>query len=93
MGIRLALGARRADILFLVVRQGLLLAAAGIAAGLGAAFMLTRLMASMLYKVGTHDMTTFVLAPVVFLCVASLASYLPARRATKVDPAGALRET
>jgi len=91
LGIRLALGAKRADILFLIVRQGLILAVAGSAIGLVAAFLLTRLMSSMLYKVGARDLTTFALTPLVFLCVASLASYLPARRATKVDPAEALR--
>jgi putative ABC transport system permease protein len=93
MGIRLALGAERRDILLLIVRQGLVLTAAGVAVGLAAAFMLTRLMASMLYKVGAHDAMTFVLAPVVFLCVATLACYLPALRATRVDPAEALRES
>ena len=93
MGIRLALGARRTDIVRLVVRQGLVLAGAGVAVGLVAAFLLTRLMGSMLYKVGAHDATTFALAPMVFLAVAALASYLPARRAVRVDPAETLRET
>ncbi len=93
LGIRLALGSTRADILLLIVRQGLTLAAAGVAIGLIAALLLTRLMSSMLYKVGAHDLTTFALTPVVFLCIALLASYLPARRATKVDPAQALRES
>jgi putative ABC transport system permease protein len=91
LGIRVALGAKRADILLLIVRHGLLLATTGIAIGLIAALLLTRLMSSMLYKVGSHDMTTFVLAPAVFLSIALLASYLPARRATKVDPAEALK--
>ena len=93
LGIRLALGAKRADILLLIVRQGLTLAVAGIAIGLVAAFLLTRLMSSMLYKVGAHDLTTFALTPVVFLCIALLASYLPARRATRVDPAEALKSS
>jgi len=91
MGIRVALGAKRADIVLLIVRHGLLLATTGIAIGLIAALLLTRLMSSMLYKVGVRDLTTFVLAPAVFLAIALLACYLPARRATKVDPAEALR--
>ena len=90
-GIRLALGAERTDILRMVVRQGLQLATAGIAVGLVVALLLTRLMSSMLYRVGTHDLTTFVLTPLVFLCIALLASYLPAERATKVDPIEALK--
>jgi putative ABC transport system permease protein len=90
-GIRLALGAERTDILRMVVRQGLLLATAGIAVGLVVALWLTRLMSSMLYRVGTHDLTTFVLTPLVFLGIALLASYLPAQRATKVDPIEALK--
>ncbi|HEX3469854.1 MAG TPA: ABC transporter permease [Silvibacterium sp.] len=92
LGIRLALGAERAHVLRLVVRQGLILAAAGIVIGLIAALLMTRLISSMLYKVGTHDLMTFVLTPLMFLVIALLASYLPARRATKVDPAEALRE-
>jgi putative ABC transport system permease protein len=91
LGICLALGAGRGDILGLVVRQGLTLALAGIAIGLAAAPFLTRLMASMLFEVGERDLTTFVLAPLVFLAAALLASLLPARRATKVDPMEALR--
>jgi putative ABC transport system permease protein len=90
-GIRLALGAERRDILRLVVRQGLMLAMAGIVVGLASALLLTRLIASMLYKVGTRDLATFVIAPLIFLCVALLASYLPAIRATKVDPIEALK--
>lgn len=91
LGIRLAMGAKRTDILLLIVRRGFILATAGIAIGLIAAFLLTRLMSSMLYKVGAYDVTTFALAPLVFLCIALFASYLPARQATKVDPAEALR--
>jgi putative ABC transport system permease protein len=91
LGIRLALGAQRADILRIVVRQGFTLAIVGIGIGLMAALLLTRLMSSMLYKIGTLDLTTFAVAPLVFLGVALLASYLPARSATRVDPAEALR--
>jgi putative ABC transport system permease protein len=90
-GIRLALGAERSDILRLVVRQGLILAIAGIAIGLVAALLFTRLMSSLLYKVGARDLATFLLAPLLFVCVALFASYLPARKATKVDPMEALR--
>jgi ABC-type antimicrobial peptide transport system permease subunit len=91
MAIRLALGAGRNDILWLVVREGLLLAATGIAIGLAAGFLLTRLMASVLYKTSAHDLSTFALAPLVFLMIAWLASYLPARRATQVDPLETLK--
>jgi putative ABC transport system permease protein len=91
LGIRLALGAQRADILRIVVRQGFMLSIVGIGIGLMAALLLTRLMSSLLYKVGTLDLTTFAVAPLVFLGVALLASYLPARSAMRVDPAEALR--
>jgi len=91
LGIRLALGAKSADILRLVVRQGLILAASGVVIGFVAALLMTRLMSSMLYKVGAHDLVTFVVAPLLFLAVAVLTSYIPARRATKVDPIEAMR--
>jgi putative ABC transport system permease protein len=90
-GIRMAMGAERGDILRLVLRHGLVLALVGIAGGLVAAFALTRLLASMLYKTGGHDLLTFVAAPLVFLGIALLASYLPARQATKVSPMDTLR--
>ncbi len=90
-GIRMALGAERKDIMRLVLRQGLTLAAMGIGVGLAAALLLTRLAAGLLYKVGARDLATFVFAPLLFLCVAMLACYLPARRATRVDPIEALR--
>jgi putative ABC transport system permease protein len=93
LGIRLALGAGRADILGLVVRQGLTLAVAGIVIGLESAPFLTRLMSSMLFEIDARDLTTFISAPLVFLAVALLASYVPARRATQVDPMEALRVT
>jgi predicted permease len=91
MGIRIALGAHRGDILRLVLRQGLLTSGAGVALGLIAAFALTRLMSTLLYRVSVTDPFIFVGSPILFVCVAALASYLPARRATCVDPAIALR--
>lgn len=93
LGIRLALGAPRSDILRLVVRQGLLLAAMGIGIGLLFALLITQLASSLLYKVSTLDPATFILCPLVFLGTALLASYLPARHAAKVDPTEALRES
>ena len=92
LGIRMALGAQSADILRLVVRQGLILAASGIGVGIVAALLLTKVMASLLYKVGARDMATFALTPMLFLAIALLTSYVPARRATKVDPMEAMRE-
>jgi putative ABC transport system permease protein len=91
MGVRLALGATRANILRLIVGQGLLLALVGVGTGLTAALALTRVMASMLYGVSARDFTTFALAPLAFVAIALLASYLPARRATRADPREALR--
>jgi len=95
LGIRLALGAEKSDILRLVVRQGLTLTLAGIVIGLVFSFILTMAfraaVSSLLYKVGTHDLTTFALAPLAFILIALAASYLPARRATRVDPTEALR--
>jgi putative ABC transport system permease protein len=93
LGIRLALGAERSDILRLVVRQGMLLAVMGIAIGLAAALLLSRVISSLLYKVSSYDLPTFILAPLLFLAIAALASYLPARRATRVDPTEALRSS
>ena len=91
LAIRLALGAERRDILRLVVHDGMQLAITGIAVGLLAGIGLTQLMASVLYQTSTHDLTAFVLAPVLFLAIAWIASYLPARRATQVDPIETLR--
>ena len=91
MGIRIALGADGRDILRLVVGHGLALAGTGIAIGLGAAFALTRLMSALLYRVSTTDPATFIAGPVLFAAVALVASYLPARRAMRTDPAIALR--
>jgi putative ABC transport system permease protein len=91
MGIRLALGADRTAILGMVVKNGTLLACAGALIGLAAASLLTRLMASLLFGVGPTDPLTFVCVPVALIAVAILASYVPARRAAKVDPMVALR--
>jgi predicted permease len=91
IGIRIALGARQLDILSLVLTGAGRLAAIGVGAGLLFALGLTRLMASMLYGVGPNDPVTFTAVPAILVAVALLASYLPARRATKVDPMVALR--
>jgi putative ABC transport system permease protein len=90
-GIRLALGAGHDDIVQLVLRQGFVLAIAGIAIGLMSALLLTHLMSSLLYKVGARDLATFALTPLLLLGIDLVASYLPARRATKVNPIQALR--
>ena len=71
--------------------QGLRLSVAGVVIGLIAALALTRVLASLLYEVSAHDLSTFTLAPAIFLVTALLAAYLPARRATQVDPLEAMR--
>src|SRR5690348_2218898 len=91
LGVRLALGAGTNDVLGLVLRQGVNLALVGVVVGLAAAFLLTRVMNSMLFGVGATDPMTFVAIPLVLLAVALLATYLPARRATRTDPIVALR--
>ncbi len=91
MGIRIALGASTGQLLRLVIGHGLLLAGMGVAIGLAASFGLTRLMSSLLYGVKATDAATFVAVAAVLAAVAALACYIPARRATRVDPIIALR--
>jgi predicted permease len=91
IGIRMALGARQPDILRLVLAGAGRLAAIGIVIGVVSALGLTRLMANLLYGVGPDDPITFLAVPAILISVALLASYLPARRASKVDPMVALR--
>jgi putative ABC transport system permease protein len=91
IGVRMALGAQKRDVLKLVVGKGMVLAIVGLAIGLVASLALTRLMRSLLFEVTPTDWLTFVITSVVLLTVALLACYIPARRATKVDPLVALR--
>ncbi len=93
MGIRLALGAQKNDILRLVVGQGVFLTLTGVIIGIIAALIGTRMMASLLYEVKARDLATFTLTPLLFLLVGFLASYLPARQATNGDPSEILRSS
>jgi putative ABC transport system permease protein len=88
----MALGARQSTIVGMVLRQGIELIAAGIVIGLLGAVLLTRVMASLLFGVSSTDVVTFVVVPLILATFAVLASYVPARRATLVDPLVALRE-
>ena len=92
IGVRMALGARRGDVLSLIVGKGLLMVAGGLLAGLPAALALSRFLASALYAIGPADPMTYLAIPVVLFSASFLAAYLPARRATRVDPVVVLRE-
>jgi ABC-type antimicrobial peptide transport system permease subunit len=91
LGIRMALGAGQGDVLKLMLGHGLGLTWAGIGIGLAGALALTRLMSSLLYETSATDPVTFAGSALLFTAAALLASYLPARRATQIDPAGTLR--
>jgi putative ABC transport system permease protein len=91
VGVRMALGAGRRQIVNLILIQGMQMAALGIAAGLATSFGTARLMSTLLYRVSSHDFVTLITVSVLLTSVASLASYIPARRASKVDPMVALR--
>ena len=91
MGVRVALGATRENLLTMIVREGLALAAAGIVLGICLSAVCTRAIASMLFKVGAFDPLTFIAVALVLVSVAATASYLPARRAATADPMEALR--
>ncbi len=91
IGIRMALGAPARDVLRLVVGQGMTLALVGVAIGLGSALVLTRLMRTLLFRVSVNDPLTFIAVALLLSLVALLACWIPARRATKVDPLTALR--
>jgi ABC-type antimicrobial peptide transport system permease subunit len=92
IGIRLSLGAPRAQVLTLVLRKGLLLTAIGIVLGSLGAVAASGLLRNMLFGITPLDVTTFAMVPLAFSLVAMVASYLPARRATRIDPNVALRQ-
>ncbi|MGH9666497.1 MAG: FtsX-like permease family protein, partial [Bryobacteraceae bacterium] len=91
IGVRMALGAQPRDIFFAVLRDGATMGIMGIAIGLAGAIGLTRLMRSLLFGIGSTDFATFVCAALLLFGLTVLASYIPARRALRVDPATALR--
>jgi ABC-type antimicrobial peptide transport system permease subunit len=91
IGVRIALGAQTQDIIRMVVREGLAMTAVGLAIGVPAALAATRLLGTLLYGIKPHDPLTFAGLGLTFAAVAFVASYLPARKATKVSPVVALR--
>lgn len=91
LGIRMALGAQTRDVLWLIVRCGMALALSGLALGLIASLALTRVLQTLLFGVSATDPTTFAAISLLLVTVAGMASFIPARRATRVDPIVALR--
>jgi ABC-type antimicrobial peptide transport system permease subunit len=91
VGIRLALGATPRNIVTLIVRGGMTLALCGVGIGIGGAMVVSRLMRSLLFGVGVTDVVTFVAVPTLLVGVAFFASYIPARRASRIDPSTSLR--
>ena len=91
IGIRMAMGAQQTEVLRMILGDGAKLTVIGVAIGLGAAFALTRVLSSLLYGVSAADPVTFSGISLLLACAAMLASYIPARRAARVDPMEALR--
>ena len=91
IGIRMALGARRVDVIGMILRRGLSLAFLGVGVGLAAAFGMGQLMSSLLYEVSATDPVVFLTVPLGLLGIALLACYIPARRAASLDPNSTLR--
>jgi putative ABC transport system permease protein len=91
IGIRMAIGAQPSNILKMIVGQGMLMASIGVAIGIGAAFLLGRVIEVLLFTVSGRDPLTFIVLPIILVLVALVSSYFPARRATRVDPMNALR--
>jgi putative ABC transport system permease protein len=92
IGVRMALGAERSRILGMVLRQGMVLSVAGSVLGLIGAVAVTRVMATLLFGVSATDLATFTAVPLILIATAAIASYIPALRATRVDPVVALRD-